>query len=55
MTSQLQLHDQHTTCYKTYKIESINQSIYLFVLCFKTKNTPLYVKKSFRKHRKAAK
>ena len=21
MTSQLQLHDQHTTCYETYKIE----------------------------------
>ena len=35
--------------------QSINQSIYLFVLCFKTKNTPIYVKKSFQKHRKAAK
>ena len=33
--------------------QSINQSIYLFVLCFKTKNTPIYVKKSFRKHRNA--
>ena len=34
----------------------INQSIYLFVLCFKTKNTAIYVKKNFfRKHRKAAK
>ena len=27
--------------------QSINQSIYLFVLCFKMKNTPIYVKKSF--------
>ena len=37
------------------RVQSINQSIYLFVLCFKTKNTPIYVKKSFQKHRKAAK
>ena len=35
--------------------QSINQSIYLFVLCFETKNIPTYVKKSLRKHRKAAK
>ena len=27
--------------------QSINQSIYLFVLCFKTKNTSIYVKKNF--------
>ena len=49
------LSDVITECSQSIN-QSINQSIYLFVLCIKTKNTPIYVKKkSFRKHRKAAK
>ena len=38
------LSDVITECSQSIN-QSINQSIYLFVLCFKTKNTPIYVKK----------